>query len=306
MTDNTSKRPGSSSSSSDDKASSGSRFGGRFGSSSKKDDDKSLSSRFGSLSKSDDKASSSSRFGGGSSSSDDKKSSGSRFGSRFGSSSKKDDDKTSSSSSQFGGSRPTPRTVSTTIQVAPLETTIVSFSTSLWLPQAFATLDLSTGDAMSLNQYLSQIDTEKQEIISSYLDQLWQEQGIRGARLLFTLPGNLNRLAKHRLNPGFERVQTDEKDSDYEDEYYYDDDEEYFDYDNEPVADKRTVRVLQSIDMFMMMNVLGRVQGDVLFADTPFDFHRISQSKELYSDDPELVSLVCATGFLGKEEFNGT
>jgi hypothetical protein len=112
--------------------------------------------------------------------------------------------------------------------------------------------------------------------IRSRLDIAWAEYSFSGALMLYPWNDNLPHVMAGRLPPG----------SDDDDETRYADD------------NRRSPVLLRAVDSLLVLNVLGRARANILLPETALVLEKGYLSLSLMSDDPRLISLVQATGYV--------
>ncbi|MCB9451569.1 MAG: hypothetical protein H6672_09020 [Anaerolineaceae bacterium] len=113
--------------------------------------------------------------------------------------------------------------------------------------------------------------------IVSRLDISWKEYDLTGAILLYPWGDNLPNVMGGRLPAG--------KDDEDEDIHY--------------AEDNRTPpSILRAVDPLLVLNILGRTRANILLPETPLVFEKTYLTLALMSDDPRLITLAQATGFV--------
>jgi hypothetical protein len=118
--------------------------------------------------------------------------------------------------------------------------------------------------------------------IQELLDVAWEKYSFRGASLVYQLENEA--LIKQLNAPSF----MPKKD-------FFDDDDEQ---ETKPEPPKPAIKVLRSIDMVLVLNVLARARTQVLLGTSPIMFNQHYLNRALVSDDPRLVALAMATGVI--------
>lgn len=146
------------------------------------------------------------------------------------------------------------------------------------------------GDIKTLTRALNQ-GGEHVETIKQMLDKSWETLGIDGAILVY----NWNREAwKTIAQPPANKQDNDDND---------DDDLELDDSfsDDDGGSNKPRFTCLRSIDLSLALNVLARSRSQLLIARAPLVFGQDYLFRSIMSDDPRLISLVKATGYIEEQ-----
>lgn len=112
--------------------------------------------------------------------------------------------------------------------------------------------------------------------IVSRLDIAWQEYAFSGALMLYPWSDNLPQVMAGRLPAG--------KDDD-EDIRYSED-------------NRQPPTLLRAVDPLLVLNVLGRARANILLPETPLVLEKSYLNLSLMADDPRLIALVQATGYV--------
>ncbi|MDZ4672121.1 MAG: hypothetical protein SH821_14735 [Phototrophicales bacterium] len=118
--------------------------------------------------------------------------------------------------------------------------------------------------------------------IQVLLDLAWEKYSFRGASLVYQLE---NEALMKQLNAPSYMPKKD----------FFDDDDEQ---DTKAELPKPAIKVLRSIDMVLVLNVLSRARTQVLLGTSPIMFNQHYLNRALVSDDPRLVTLAMATGVI--------
>lgn len=226
-------------------------------------------------------------------------SSSSRFGSRFGSSNSNNNNQNnnqqnslpgrSSLGSRFSGRTPfSDNTRSWTIQ--PLQKTVVRFELA-GLGDPFARLlDYPLNAEYSNVRTLASVLEEKSEAVlelEGCLDAIWQGYGLEGAVMLY----KWNQKAWKTITLPPTQDNQNKGNNDNDDEYYDEDDAK-------TVPQKPIFTCYRAIDVGLVLNILLRARSQVLVANAPPVFSSQYLLRSIMTDDPRVVDLVLATGFM--------
>ncbi len=112
--------------------------------------------------------------------------------------------------------------------------------------------------------------------IVSRLEIAWQEYVFSGALMLYPWNVNLPQVMAGRLPPG----QDDDEDTRYSED------------------NRQPPTLLRSVDPLLVLNVLGRARANILLPETPLVLEKSYLNLSLMADDPRLIALVQATGYV--------
>lgn len=120
------------------------------------------------------------------------------------------------------------------------------------------------------------------------LDEAWQTYNLRGAILFYPWRDDLKRAVISRPTAD-KPPRTPPREDD--DEFFFEDDE---DTPNTPIVPA----CLRAIDLLLVLNVLARTRAQILLATAPLSFEQSYLERSLVTDDPRLVALARATGYV--------
>lgn len=140
-------------------------------------------------------------------------------------------------------------------------------------------LSIDFGDQQAVIKALEANSPEVAEIVDK-LDAAWKGYEFHGAILFFPWRKDLRQtLVGQVIND------TDDEEEPQPTEYFDD--------------DKRTPpKVLRSLDFWLVLNVLARTRSNILLPDAPLALEQQYLFQSIYTDDPRLLTLTQATGWI--------
>jgi len=140
-------------------------------------------------------------------------------------------------------------------------------------------LTIDFGDQQAVIKALEGNSPEITEMIDK-LDAVWEGYDFVGAILLYPWRKDLRlTLIGQVIN------ETDDEEEPSPTEYFDD--------------DKRTPpKVLRALDLWLVLNVLARTRSNILLPDAPLTLEQPYLGQSLYTDDPRLLALTQATGWI--------
>lgn len=138
-------------------------------------------------------------------------------------------------------------------------------------------LSVELGDPTAVVKALEAGGDDVAEIIKG-LDVAWEDYAFKGAILLYNWQKETRPVLMGRVP----------SDNENEAEDLYDD-------------DKRTPpTILRSLDLWLVLNILGRTRSNILLPNAPLAFEKQYLERSLFSSEPRLLALAQATGCIGE------
>ncbi len=140
-------------------------------------------------------------------------------------------------------------------------------------------LSIDFGDQEAVIKALEANTPEVTEMVDK-LDAAWGGYDFKGAMLFYPWRKDL------RLTLIGQVINETDDDEELPQVEYFDD-------------DKRTPpKVLRSLDLWLVLNVLARTRSNILLPDSPLALEQQYLGQSLYTDDPRLLTLTQATGWI--------
>jgi hypothetical protein len=175
----------------------------------------------------------------------------------------------------------------------PLQSTVVRFELK-GLGDPFFRLSGTepNSDYGTLSTLISALELggEAVDNLKKVLDEQWQRYQLRGAFLMYKWSiQHWKALTAPAETPAKPTAETEEQDDDNA-------------APTPPVPKVTKFQCLRAIDLGLVLNVLARSRTQTLLTQTPLMFSQPQLERSIMSDDPRLVGLVKATGYLTEGE----
>lgn len=147
-------------------------------------------------------------------------------------------------------------------------------------------LDPGLGDSRAVTKKLEEGGETVAEL-QTMLDEAWAKYELQGALLVY----NWNAETWRQIAQPAPTTQTTTENNGNSDDFYEDDE-------NKQQPNKPLFTCLRAIDVGLVLNVLGRSRSQLLIARAPLLFAQQYLNRSIMSDDPRLVTLAKATGYI--------
>lgn len=123
--------------------------------------------------------------------------------------------------------------------------------------------------------------------LQALLDETWEKYALQGALLVYNWNADNWRQIAQPPQPTPQKENESNNSEDFEE-----------DQENKSPAQKPLFTCLRAIDLALVMNILGRSRSQLLIARAPLLFSQQYLNRSVMSDDPRLVTLARATGYI--------